>query len=391
MAYTSPYIDSTGLVIPSYIDIRDSILEEAVNIFGPDTYLEIDSADYQLISVISLKLSDTLSAIQLAYNNRGPQTATGAGLDGVVLLNGISRKEATYSTCQVILTGTVGTTITSGAVRDANSLIWDLPSSVVIGSGGTVEATAVCQTIGAIEADIGEIKYIVTPTGGWTSVINSVQAVPGRSQETDASLRSRQALSVAMPSQTLLEGTAAAILAVDNVSRSVVYENDTGSVSTEGFPAHSITAVVEGGTDAAVAQAIFEHKGVGGYINGTTVVIIEDLYGQPNYIRFYRPDYVPIFSTVTLVKLAGWSPAMEDQIKTALAAYLNSLQLGDDVIISSLWGAVLSVMPDLKSPAFSVTSIIAGKLIGSQSASNIVLDFHEAAQGLVSNVSVVAS
>jgi uncharacterized phage protein gp47/JayE len=393
VAYFVPYIDDSGLHIPTYADIRDALVEDARSIFGTDIYLDNDSADYQYIAVIALKIHDALSALELAYNNRGPASAIGSGLDGVVRLNGISRAAASYSTCQVKVTGDSGTLITGGVVRDQAGYLWDLPAAVTIPIAGHITVSAVCQTIGAIGALIGIINEINTPTKGWISVTNEAAAVPGNPVETDAELRARQTLSVALPSQTLLEGTTAAILTVANVTRAIVYENDTSEVSVpDGFPPHSITPVVEGGTDADIAQQIYEHKGIGGYINGTTVVVINDLYGQPNYIRFYRPTYVPIFATVTLTTLASWSPAMTAQIKQAIADYLNSLKIGDDVTISALWGAVLcNVMPDLRNPAFSITGIEAGILVGSQGTTDIVLAFNEAAQGDIANVAVVTA
>ena len=392
MAYFSPYIDSAGLHIPTYADIRDQLVDDAKSIYGNDIYLEIDSADYQFISAVSLKMYDSMLAIQLAYNNRSPQTAIGSGLDAVVLLNGIARLPAARSTCQVTVYGKEGTFIMNGRVADDVGNLWLLPVFVTIPDTGSIEVSAICETPGPVTADVGAIKSIETPTAGWLSVDNLVSAIPGKVAETDAELRSRQALSVALPSQTLLEGTLAGILSVANVSRVRVYENDTNRYSGEGFPPHSITAVVEGGADEAVAQQIFAHKGVGGYTNGTTSVVITDAYGQPNAVRFYRPRYVPIHVTVNLHRLQGWEPPMVEQIKVAISSYLNSLRIGDDVTISSLWGAVLgTVLPDLRAPAFSISLIKAGKYVSSQYATDLNLLFNEAAQGDVSRVIVNVS
>ena len=65
MAYFTPYIDSAGLHIPRYTDIRDQLIEEAKSIFGSDIYVDIDSADYQFISVCALKTYDALQAALL--------------------------------------------------------------------------------------------------------------------------------------------------------------------------------------------------------------------------------------------------------------------------------------------------------------------------------------
>jgi hypothetical protein len=62
-----------------------------------------------------------------------PSTAIGAGLSSNVKINGITRRAATNSTVDLLLTGTVGTAITNGSVRDANRVVWNLPATVVIG------------------------------------------------------------------------------------------------------------------------------------------------------------------------------------------------------------------------------------------------------------------
>ena len=43
MAYTAPFIDDAGLHVPSYIDIRDDLIEQFKQIYGQDIYLENDS------------------------------------------------------------------------------------------------------------------------------------------------------------------------------------------------------------------------------------------------------------------------------------------------------------------------------------------------------------
>lgn len=391
MAYFTPYVDASGLHIPNYTDIRDALIENAQNIYGADIYLENDSADYQYISAIALKIYDTLLAVELAYNNRAPRTAIGSGLDGIVKLNGLARLPASYSTCQILVTGTAGTVITNGIARDESKYLWNLPATVTIPPAGEIEVSAVCQTIGAIGALPGTINKIYTPTSGWIEVTNEVAAIEGNPVETDAELRARQAISVSLPSNTLLAGTAAGILTISNVTRSMVYENDTNVTSVDGFPPHSITAVVEGGTDEAIANIIYNNKGIGCYTNGTTSVVIEDAYGVPTTIRFYRPSYKIIDVTVNVKKLVGHTDETTDEIKQAIADYLNSLEIGTDLAISSLWGAGLSVMPTLKNPMFSITSLTAGLHGQAQGTSDIVVAFNEVTEGDIANVTVNAA
>ena len=117
MSYAPPAVTSAGLTIPSYQDIRDSLVATYKAIYGASVYLPNDAADYQWISALALMLADEASALQVAYNQMAPQTATGAGLDALVKLNGLKRKLASASSCQVTVSGTAGTIITNGTTE----------------------------------------------------------------------------------------------------------------------------------------------------------------------------------------------------------------------------------------------------------------------------------
>ena len=387
MSYTPPSITSAGLSIPAYTDIRDDLILIAKSIFGQDIYLEQDSMDYQYISAVALKISDAMQGLQLAYNNRSPVSAIGAGLDAIVKINGIARKKASYSTCIVTLTGDVGTIITNGIISDSSGNNWSLPSSVVL-SSSPIDISSTCQKIGNISALTGDIKNIVTPTKGWIGVVNAVAAIVGQPVERDAQLRARQANSTSLPSQTLLDGTVAGIASIANVSRQKVYENDTNILDVNGLPAHSITCVVEGGTDLDIAQQIYSRKGIGCYTNGTTSVALTDAYDIPTMIRFYRPSYVDIDVTINVKKFVGYTADNTAQIKQSVADYLNSLRIGDDLAVSSLWYAALSVNPNISNPIFSITTLTAGKHAFTQGIIDIIILFNEVTQGNAAHVTV---
>ena len=157
MSYEAPAITSAGLIIPSFQDIQNNLIANFQLVYGADVYLGPDSADAQWIGVVSLMLSDAMQGLQLEYNNRASQTAIGAALDSLVKINGLSRLVASYSTCDVLLTGTAGSTIVNGIVTDVNGNNWSLPTPVTIPSGGTLTVTATCQVLGAINAAIGTV------------------------------------------------------------------------------------------------------------------------------------------------------------------------------------------------------------------------------------------
>jgi hypothetical protein len=398
MAYAPPVVTAAGLSIPAYSDIRDSLVATYQSLYGQTTYLGEDAADYQWISAVSLKLSDNCSLCQLDYNSRAPLTAIGAALDSIVKLNGLVRKSASSSSVLLTLTGTAGTPILNGVVADVNGIYWSLPASVTIGVGGTVTVNAVCQQPGPVAAEPGTVNRPVGGfTAGWVSVTNAYAAVLGNPVELDSQLRARQALSTALPSSTRLAGTIAEIAETAGVTRYNVLENQTNATDGYGNTGHSMTAVVEGGADLDVATAIYDNRGIGCNTQGATVPtmtivpVTDPNSGNITNIGFVRPVDLPIFVDISVHALgAVLTTALQASIVAALVAYLNSLQIGEEITQSGLYGAALSVMPNLSQPWFSIRALTLGLTASPVGTADLVLEFFQVATGITANVILTA-
>ena len=330
------YIDRDGMHLPDYATTLTALQAKVKAIFGADLYLEPDSQEGQLVAVFALAQQDVYNLAASVYNAYSPQTAQGVGLSRMVVINGIRRQAASYSTVIVVCVGTAGTIINEGVVEDTAGQKWDLPATVTIPTSGEISVTATAQDIGDVRAAVGEVTKIATPCRGWQSVSNPQAATPGAAVETDATLRARQAVSTALPSLTVFEGTLGAIGNLDGVSRWRGYENDTNAADANGLPPHSICLVVEGGDSDAIAEAVALKKTPGCYTLGDVEVMTRDAKGLPNVIRFYRPTAVRVRLRVTLSPLSGYLSTTGTAIKANLAAYINALAIGDDVLASRL-------------------------------------------------------
>ncbi|MDC3554171.1 baseplate J/gp47 family protein, partial [Escherichia coli] len=333
----SATVTAEGISAPDYQTILDTLTSYFQQIYGSDAYLEPDSKDGQMVALVALAVHDANNTAISVYNCFSPATGYGAALTSNVKINGIARRGATNSTVDLLLTGTAGTSITNGTVKDTNNVIWRLPASVTIGVGGTVTVTATCSNSGAVAALAGTITTINTPTRGWVSVTNPASATVGSPAETDAELRIRQGQSVALPSITPFEGVDGAIANVNGVTRHKLYENDTGATDSNGLPPHSISAIVDGGDVTEIAQTIRGNKGQGTATYGTTSVTVPDTYGNPHVISFSRSTDVPIFVAITLKVFTGYTSQIGEQIKQAVADYINGLTIGDDVLLSRIY------------------------------------------------------
>ena len=403
MTYFPPVVTAAGLSVPTFNDIQQALIDAYQGIYGSTTYLGNDSADYQWITSVALKLFDNESLCQLAYNSRSPLTAIGVALDEIVKINGIARIAPTNSTVTLLLTGIDGTQVVNGVAQDINGVQWALPAVVNIGPSGSVSEIATCMQAGAISAQPNTIN---TPVGGftagWLSVTNPIAAVVGTVPESDSSLRARQSIAVATPSSTRLAGTQAAIEAVPGVTRVSVLENQTSVTDANGNASHSITCVVEGGDPQMIATAIYNNKGIGANTLGAnpaadmvTENVTDPNTGNVTTIGFVRPTYVPIYVSMNIHPLTPPPPATpvltpdtQTAIKNAVADYLQKLDIGEMVTQSALYGAALSVMPDLTNPDFSIRALYLGTSSSPTGTSDIPMTFYQVAQGSPANVTI---
>lgn len=390
MSYTPPQLTSAGPVVPSYTDYQSALLQSYLSIYPANASLTPSDADYQWISAVALMLSDTVQFAVLILNSFGLFTSSGAGQDAQYSNLGIQRLPATNSTVTVTLTGTAGTIITNGTVYDTSGNVWTLPSSVTIGSGGTVDVTATAQNPGPLTAAAGTVTGIGTPTAGWTSVTNAAAAAPGTNAETDAAFRARAVISTLLPSQTTFNATLAAVAAVAGVTRSTGYNNPNDYADSYGNPPHSITIVVQGGTPADIAQAIYDNYGLGAQTNGTTTVEVTDAQsGQLQPISFDIATETNIYVTLNIAPLAQpVTSATTSAVQTAIVAYLNSLNIGQVVSIAALYATAMAQAGNLAQPNFSVISIAAGTSPSPTGTSDIVIAFDAVANSQASFVVV---
>ena len=386
----APTVDATGIHISDYPTILAYFQAQYQAIYGSDVYLEADSQDGQFLALIALAYNDACALAVAVFNAFSPATAQGTGLSSVVKINGLAREIATYSVVDVTVAGTVGTTISSGSIKDPNGLAWTLPASVLIPAGGSIVVLATCTTIGSVVASPGTIWTINTPTLGWTGVTNASSGTPGDPVESDATLRQRQAASTMLPSQTVLDGIIGSLEALSGVTRVAVDENDTSSTNANGTAANATAFVVEGGDPVAIATVIADLKTGGTPTSGSTTEIVVDSAGFSRTINFYRPTETTIIATLTLKALAGYTNAIGAAAGAAVATSIQGLPIGGVIYVSRLY-------PPATLPAaaggmtYNVTSIQIARSGGTPATADLTLAFDEAAVCAGGNITVSAA
>jgi uncharacterized phage protein gp47/JayE len=379
MATLAAQISSAGISSPSYADILAELQYLFWSIYGSDANLDADTQDGQFLAVLAQAVYDNNQLAIAIYNAFSPATAQGAGLSSLVKINGLVRRSPSNSSAVVTIVGQVGTIITNGIVGDNLGLgtKWALPETVIIPVGGAIDATATCTVAGDYNAAAGSLTEILTPTRGWQSVTNATDAIPGLPVETDTQLRQRQAVSTSLPALTTLETIYAAIANLSGVGRLQVYQNDGDVADADGIPAHSISAVIEGGNVDQIAAAIASKKSPGTGTFGSTTQIVFDANGVPDTIRFYELDLVTITVEIDITPLPGYVSTTGDALVAAVADFINGLAIGEHSYLARLYSPANTGGVGLGT-TYVVTAIRQSRT-GPPTAADVVIAFNEAA------------
>jgi len=342
--------------------------------------------------------------IQQAYNSKDPNKASGVDLDTVSALTGTTRSEGTSSTITgFILTGVPGTIVPGGTRFESTTTgtRWTLDQTWTLDNTGLAYVDITCTTVGVVEADANTVTRIIDTVAGLTSVNNPTPATTGTGVESDSSLRVKRATAVGRPGNNQIDSMLGELFAVDGTRRVKVYENDTNATDTNGLPAHSIAPVIDGGTDADVAMAIYIKKnpGVMLYQAGTPITVDVTSPTYPDNvktIKFSRPIYVDM-TVVVSIKDDGTLPSLstlEPLIQQAILEYAagdlipteygfkpDGFDIGETVPYSSMYTPINKVIGTYGNSYVDTMTLNGG-------TTNVTIDFNELSRWTTSNITV---
>jgi uncharacterized phage protein gp47/JayE len=210
---------------------------------------------------------------------------------------------------------------------------------------GAVDAAYTADVTGPDSTGLtGNSATIETAVSGWNTAIFSSDATLGRNEETDAEYRLAQEVLLQEAGNATVDALLSDIGSVTSVTNVQVFPNDTDVTDGDGVPPHSFEAVVLGGTDANIAQAILDSKAAGIRAYGSSSASATDDEGNSYTMYFSRPTSVTIHTIVELTKDADYPADGDTQVKTAIATtFAATLTTGDDVIQSSMYQYIFDI------------------------------------------------
>ncbi len=250
------------------------------------------------------------------------------------------------------------------SVLDADHFTWEgtnsFPTTPATGSYEGKEANLVAAesvSTGVIAGLAHTINNIINAISGWAGADNLNDATTGVAVETDAALRARRDAALQGLGNATLEAIRADMLLVANVTSALVFENDTDVTSGIRTP-HSIEAVVTGGADQDIWDALFDTKAAGIATVGAESGSHTDSQGTIHTVKFSRATIRDIWIDITVTIDSDYPADGDDQVKAALKAFGDAnYGIGEDVIpIPQLIGSI-DLIPGIRDVLIGVLSV----------------------------------
>ena len=352
-----------------------------------------DSVLQQIAAVFAEQLAFCWNASAEGAIQFDPLKNTGAGQSGVVQLNGILRKTGTETIIGLALSGVNGTIIPAGSrVTDVEKKIAYVTMANAVITNGTATVNAAATVKGSPAPKLNTVVFMQTPVAGWKSVTNVSLIREGTAEETDEELRRRQQWSTALPAAAIIESIYAAVTAVPGVKWARVYQNIDIEPDSRGIPGKEVAAVVVGGLNKEIAEALWRRFPAGMVGYGSTVVTVKDAQGEEYAISFTRPTQIPIYVSVTVeASPPGILPQdAEALMKQYIVDYARYGGAGNDIGFPPGMEVVLSRLytPVNMVSGHRVLGIQIGTSSGSLAAQNIPIAWDEVSEWDVENITV---
>ncbi|MES2155459.1 MAG: baseplate J/gp47 family protein [bacterium] len=347
-------INATGLQVATTDEIATSLKNALFAIYGADINLDSESPDGQMVGIFSQAVSDVEDLLVDIYNMFDPDTAYGISLQRLCAINGMTIKNGTFTTTPVEITTDRALTLPGldqdilipFQVRDANT-VWTLISSYTFSAADTQALVFQAASLGPITPLPNTITIQATPLSGVTDVNNPTVAgaVLGQAEETDVELRIRRAKSFQLAATSPADAVEAALQAITDVTDALVINNATNG-TVDGTPAHSIWAIVVGGTDVEIAAALYGKLAPGCGMRGALTYDVTRPNGQLATMSWdaglEQRLYVQFGIIPTVAGLTFNTTLLKQELAAAL---LNHWKLSQVASIGDIVRAMFAVEP----------------------------------------------
>jgi len=320
MASYVDYSTSIGLNIPDISQVVADVQAEWQSVFGSNLNLNAETPQGRIIEAIAQARWLNLMLIATNAQQLDYKQARGVNLDALASLFFLQRIQPTRTFCICTVTGTSQVTIPKGSqARSTDGQLYQARNAITIGLSGIGSGIFENTAAGAIGINALTLTQIVSNVGGWETITNDGLITIGKDLESDFELYSR-IRDTRYWGISYVEAIRSQLMRLEEVHSCFVYDNPNGedmwfdgtqlndtqvNPTDIEMPAHSMLAVVDGGTNADVALAIYKSKSGGcAYTSissqSVTVDVQDPSFGTVNSVTFNRPSYFNVWVNVSV-------------------------------------------------------------------------------------------
>ena len=343
-----PYgVTATGFNGKTLDEIKTELEGVFRLVFGAGINLEAQSVFAQLIGIIADREVDLWELGADIFGALNVRNATGAALDNLASMRGLTRRAASKTLVTITATGVDTTVIPAGtqfAVTGTNVKFQSLALATI--SGGTATINLEALDAGPNPAYANTVTVIVNPIAGLSSVNNALDhTLLGDLVESDQKLRERIVLSSTSGSR-FISTIRGHLLELPGVTDAYIFEN-TSSSTVDSVPPHAFEVVIQGGDDTEIAETILEFKPEGIQAYGSTIESVTDSQGFSVDIGFTRPTAKNVYIIANVDVNPALYPVDGDALVEAAIVNFgdNKYRVGSDVYASPIEAAILAAVP----------------------------------------------
>lgn len=334
---------------PTYDEILATKIQKAKDLFGENIETDEKTPLGKFIRIGAYDLAKAYEDIENVYYARFPNSATGTSLDRLCVFAGITRNPATQAIHKIKVYGEAETVIGIGElVVSSGEITFYSANEYTIPTSGSIEVEVECTEAGEI-GNVKSITEIVNPTAEISHIEYIGISEAGEDEEPDVELRKRFSAAVEGAGSSNINAIRAALLRVPTVTSVGIIVNDTDATK-DGRPARSFECYVYGGVgyEQDIAEAIFDKCPIGIKTCSTSenpvTVTLNDDGGHEHTIYFSHTETVAVYVSMKIVTDAKFEgDEGVKQVKNAITTYIDSLGVGADVVLSTLYGHIHSV------------------------------------------------
>jgi len=357
----SDTIGVNGLETKTLTELIDELTVAFQTVYGADINLDPNSPDGQIVNILAQEGIDLRELLALINADFDPDQAEGTILDQRVAINNIKRNAGTYSTVDVEIVVDRALSLV-GLDSQADTLNPNIPNlytgkdnagnlyylleSQAPASAGTYTYAFRAASIGAVIIPASSVTTASTIIAGVVSINNPNPAtVQGSNEETDTELKIRRRKSTANSSVGLDDSVEGALAALPGVIQALVVDNPEDTTDAFGTPAHTMWAIVDGGTPSQIAQVIYAKRSLGCGMRGSETYDIPRTLGRFFTAKWDIPNNVNLWIHFTLSLPGGTvdSTFIKNQI-------VNNVfwELGNDAVNDIISGYVRTINPNYR-------------------------------------------